>query len=566
MKVQDKPFPSLKNTASEEEGIAAKKIFSSLLLACKNISIYPPGHTTTLNTINLFHVQLFEFLNKYGALRLEVERDLITFKEGLISQGIPEEGSIHFALFQVGIRWLEFLPGIEPQESQGVLNILDRYSKLSGEADGDIVTALWEAEFPHLEYEVAEFSWVEDEEESKDISGLTREKAEGRIRTGYREEPEALDALDQTSLVLTEPEKATLKEMVRREEGEDWTSFLEILLDSLLQHREKENFNVILGVLSEEFKGSLARKDFIDSFKILYGLRHVLQICQAETPAAGQSLETFFLNISLESQATLTEIWSQLGSEDAGILGQVLKFLHPQAIDTLVSLLPQTQQTSLRQVLLDSIVLLASQDMGPLESALKKADETLIEKIIPVFVKLEGDQAMNTLMGLAGHPSAPVRHEAVRGIIRRDPARIKEIFYRIDNMDEATRLLILEQLGRVRDESVEDLILAYLPKLSFDKKEVEYLNACFKALGRCGSARSVPFLRETLFQGGVLFGFRRSALRKGAAIALVHLHSPEAERVLGDAGRSLNPSLRMVVGKIRRGLKPSGRSKGAKGK
>jgi hypothetical protein len=562
MKVQDRPFPSLKNTASEEEEIAAKKIFSSLLLVCKNISIYPPGHTTTIDSINLFHVHLREFLNKYGDLRFEIERDRITFKGAVISKGFPEEGSVHFALFQVGIRWLKFLPGIEIQELQGILNIIDKYSKLYAEADGDIVTDFWEAQFPHMEYEVAEFSWVEEKEEPKDISGLTQEKAVDQAPKDYRDEPDAMESLDldQASLVLTEKEIKILKEMIRREEGDDPASFLDVLLDSLLQHRDPENFKVILGVLSEEFKNSLIQKDFIDSFRILHGLRTVLDFCRAETPWAAQSLEAFFLNISLESRGPLVEVWGRLGSEDAGILGQVFKFFDPQAINTFIFLLPQTKSTSLRQILVDSILLLASQDMGLLERILNKADEKLIKNLVPVFVKLEGDQAMSYLMGLARHPSDQVRQEAVKGILRRDPARLKEIFDLIDNLEEGVRLLILEQMGRSRDESVEELILEYVQKLTFRKKDIDYLYACFKTLGKCGSARSIPFLRETLFKGGILPGFRITVHRRGAGTALVLLNNPEAEKVLKEAGRSLNPSLRIVVRKISRELPHNKRS------
>jgi hypothetical protein len=45
-------------------------------------------------------------------------------------------------------------------------------------------------------------------------------------------------------------------------------------------------------------------------------------------------------------------------------------------------------------------------------------------------------------------------------------------------------------------------------------------------------------------------GFWRSALRRGAAIALKTLEIPEAEQVLKDAGRSPFPGLRGIVSKV----------------
>ena len=551
MKNQKSQFPSLTHQPSEEEVIAVKRAFSSLLLACKNITIYPPGHATTLDSINLFHSQLTDFLKKYGALHLEIERDRITYKDEAVSKGLPEEGSLHFALFQVGIRWLKFLPEIEPEEIQGILNIFVKHSKISSDSDGDIVTAFWEAQFPHLEYEVAEFSWVEEREEAKDISSLIQGKTPGLASGEYRDQPDSMEilALDPSALMLTDKEKQILKDMIRREEGEDLTSFLDILLDSLLQHRDQENFKVISEVLSDEFKGSLIRKDFIDSFRILHGLRYVLDSCRTETPWAGQFLEKFLLNLSLESQAPLEEIWSSLGMEDAGILGQIFKFFSPQAIPLFVTFLPRTQSTAVRQVLVDSILLLASADMGPLKVILEKPDEGIMENLIPVLVRLEGEQAMDNLVDMALHSSAQVRQEAVKGIIRRDPARLKDLFSSIDSMEKEVRMLILEQLGRSRDTWVEDHLLDYLQKLPFNKKNTDYLEACFKTLGKCGSAHSVPYLRATLFKGGFFPTTRNTVFRKGAAAALTLLTLPEAEAVLEKARRSFNLGLRMIFRK-----------------
>jgi hypothetical protein len=128
----------------------------------------------------------------------------------------------------------------------------------------------------------------------------------------------------------------------------------------------------------------------------------------------------------------------------------------------------------------------------------------------------------------------------------------------IDDKDDSIRQLVLNQLGRSREETVEDLLLSYLSNIQFSKNEEKHLMLCFRTLGKCGSARSVSFLRDALFKGGWMPGFRRSALRRGAATALVALDLPEAELVLKDASRFLHPSLRSIVKKIKRESQYSG--------
>ena len=47
------------------------------------------------------------------------------------------------------------------------LLLINKYTKLSAEPEGDIVTAFWETPFPHMQYEVAELLWGGDEEAEK---------------------------------------------------------------------------------------------------------------------------------------------------------------------------------------------------------------------------------------------------------------------------------------------------------------------------------------------------------------------------------------------------------------
>lgn len=561
MKGPSKQSPSSVKHADGVELNAAKNIFFGMELVCKHLSFYPHNHTICTKSIYELHSLMGTFSPRYGTLRFEIERERIIYKDGLISEGAPQEGTLHFAFFHVGIRWLEFLGGIRLEEIRDILLILYNYCKITADSDGDIVTAFWKAQFPHLRYEVDEFSWFDDQDKTEDILDPHSEKKIEAPRTGYREVPGIQDfqALTHADVVLTAQEKAIIKETIHTEERENKSFYLEALMDSLLGYREKESFNVIIGVLTGEYTTALVQRDFIAAFKILHGLRSVLERFKREFPQGVPYLEAFFLNASRESHAALIEIWKQLDSEDAGILGQVLKLLHPQMIQTLCALLQLAQSVPLRQVLLDSIFFLASEDINPLESILNNEDEPLIEQLVPIISKLEGEKSLRCLIRLARHPAAHIRNMAIQRILLKDPERAKELIHAIDKMDKETRSLVLEQLGRTRDISVEENLLAYLRSIKFEKNEIDYLFLCFRTLGKCGSARSIPFLRETLLKGGLIPGFRKSALRTGAAIALLTMDLPEAEMVLQEASHSLNPGLRIAVGQVRQEFRPGRR-------
>jgi hypothetical protein len=555
MNIETNQMTPLTHIPSEDELNSAKRIYTGLLLVCKNLSLYPVGHSICINSTRQFHGRLLGFIKKYGNLKLEIERERIIAMGEAISSGLSDEGTLHFTLFRDGIRWIELMDGIGEDEINEILLILNKYMKLSAEPEGDIVTAFWEAQFPHLRYEVSEFSWGGDLEPGKGMSDLLNGKSMDLLSSRERDlsvtQPVEDPPIEEASLEVSQEEQILLQEMIKEEEKTDPTSYLDALLDSLLQHREMENLSIILDVLLEEFRGSLIRKDFCVPLRILQGLHYVLEISKVEMPWAVPSIEEFILNASgNDSLEPLKEIWNNIPSDDAETLQKIFKLLRPKAIQMLVLFLKKAQTEPLRRALLDSITFLASLDMSVLESILNSAEEGLIEKLVPIIINMDGKRSLKYLLKLSNHPSARVRHEAVKAICSRNPAGVKEIFSLIDDKDDAIRQMVLRQLGQSRDDAVEALLLSYLQKKKFSNNDGGHIIQCFRTLGKSGSLRSIPYLRETFLNRGWMPGFWRRSYRRGAAIALSELGMPEAEQLLEQARRSWYPALRGILKSI----------------
>ncbi|MGD0821356.1 MAG: HEAT repeat domain-containing protein [Desulfomonilia bacterium] len=566
-----------------EELEAAKKVIVTLLLARKNHSLYPENHTICMNVIAQLHTQLDTYLRKYGFLRLNIESDQLVSDGEIIHSESPEEGALPFTLFRDGIRWLEFTKGIDPEELKEFIKIINKYSILSDEPEGDIVTAFWETQFLHIKYEVADFSWGSEQDSDfpppfdtwdngsklfggdksaqREVDFTILSKKGDNVSVSLRENKlvdwETLTdpAIDQDSLLLTPEEKEIVKEMRCREEEANPTEYLDALFDSLLEHREQENFEIILEILEEEFKNALTRKDFDIMLKILQSLQYVLNTCTVEIPWASPLIEDFFLTVSSsQSLSPLLAIWPDIDSGQVAKIEQILKLLQPDAIHTLGIILLQNHSLQLRQMLVDVMISLASRDLRPLESLLKSQDEKLVEMLVNVCVKLKGDRPSKILMKLVRHTSTNVRQEAIKGLLQRGHTRIHDIFKLIDDKDETIRRLILRQMGKSRDHITEGLLLDYLEHRKFKSADGEHVIACFITLGQCGSSRSIPFLRRTLLGWGWMPTFWRAAHRNGAAIALSMLGMEEARQVLEGAGRCLYPSVRRIVRKVKKDL------------
>jgi hypothetical protein len=551
---EERQFKTMIPDIKREETEAARKIITSLLLARKNFSLYPEGHIIILNSIEQIHKHLESYVQKYGDLRLDVEKDQLLSQGEVIYSGPPEEGALPFTLFRDGIRWLEFTDGIDSGELTEFLKIINKYSTLSEEPEGDIVTAFWETQLSHIRYEVADFFWGPEQDTDLIAFPDPGEQASAlqKRSTSVDWTPLPDPPIDRVLIVLSPNDLGMIKEMVDLEEKGDPTTYLDALFDSLLQDREQDNFEIILEVLEEEFKSSLARKDFDIALKILQSLQYILDICAAEIPWAVPLIEDFVLTVSSsQSLKPLQDVWPDIDSGQIDTIRQILQLLQPEAIPTLGTILLQNQSAKIRQILVDVITLLASQDITPLESLVKHPDEKLMERLVHVFVNLDGESTTKILMKLVHHKSVYVRQEAVKGILKRGPVHMKDIFSLIDDKDEVIRRLILKHLGQTRDRVAEDLLLRYLENKKIDNADNGHIIACFTTLGQCGSSRSIPFLRRTLLGRGWLPAFGMSPHREGAAIGLSKMRSKEAQQVLEEAGRCLSLSVRRIVKKVR---------------
>ena len=550
MNPEDKQLRTMSPGITKEEAEAAKNVVVTLLLAKKNFSLYPEGHISIINSVNQFYKQLDAYLQKYGDLRFDIEKDQLLSQGEVIYSGPMEEGALPFTLFRDGIRWLEFMVGIDSPELMDFLKIIIKYTTLSDEPEGDIVTAFWETQLPHIRYEIADFFWGAEQEPdvmpTPDLDDKDRALRKEIKSVDWKPLPDP--PIDQASIVLTPEERGTIRDMVEVEEKGDPTGYLDALLDSLLQDREQDNFEIILEVLEEEFKGSLPRKDFDVALKILNSLQYVLDKCSAEIPWAVPLLEDFVLTVSSsQSLGPLQEVWANIDPGQFDKIKQILQLLQPEAISTLGTILLQNQSAKLRQILVEVITSLASRDMTPLESLLNNSDERLMERLVHVFVNLEGERTSKILMKLVHHSSPHVRQETVKELLQRGTSHTKEIFNLIDDKDDSVRRMILKQMGQTKNQAAEGFLREYLENRKFKSADRELVIACFTTLGRCGSARSIAFLRQTLFGKGWIPVFGKSAQREGAAIALSTMGIKESRQVLEEASRSLYPSVRRIA-------------------
>lgn len=550
---------------SKQQAEETKKLFNHILTTSKNFSLYPENHDVCKDSIKRLYEKLEGYIRKNGDITIEIEKNRVLCQNIEVQTGPSEEGTIFHILFRDGIGRLQFEDGIELTELQQVFSIVHKYSILVAEPQGDIITDFWETRFEHVQYKADDFfsEQTSDQTDSgpKTDATLSAGEDETAIQNAGKTFLSGGHDIDPEAFELSPREEIVLQEMVDREEAASVIQHLNMLLDMLLQYEEEQDFNVVLEVLTEEFKSSFGRHDFESALIILYGIREVLDSGRLSAPWAVQSLEALYEEISSNADCLkpLEDVWGMLDMQQVETLRQIFQYLNPPVINALVNLMIVPQPEEYGQILEEAVFVLVCKDMGCLESVINDSSEKKVAKLVPVISKLDNESSRKYLMKLARHSSALIRRKAIKTLLNEDGNKITAIFNFIDDTDDSIRRMVLSQMGKFKNESSENFLLQYLQNKKFSEAQSEHILECFKVLGKCGSSKSLPFLSKTLMNLDLMCGSKKSVYREGAAFALSAMDIPEARQIIAKAGRSFRPRLRKIAREAEKALFKGGR-------
>jgi hypothetical protein len=530
---------------------AIKDVIGAFLIVMRNYAFYPEEHPICQESITNVRTFMDAFLSNHDNLRLDVEKDRLVFRDEIVHQADPGEDNLGFLLFRDGIRWLEFEKGLKTEEISGFVKILNKYRLAQEDAEGDLVTALWEADFPSLKYKAVDIYW--DAEPLIDLSLIRPRAEEDHDVVEVQEEEEvvhlALPKMDSVLWKLTPEEMRQLREMIREEEKRDsMEDVLDMVLVILKDQRKEEDLAAVLEFLRDEFRDTLAQGEFRFALEFLTAIHESRRYFERDRPWGLPLLDHFFVGISsgkvLGALTQISPSLDMLDSDQMELLRHLLLLLSPAAILALGPMLLKIRSSSTQRQFMEIIGILAKRDIRPLERLLRRREEFMVQRLIDILGHLEGKKPTQILLKMVRHPSQRIRGRALMFLLDRNPKFLKKLFPFIEDPSSSIRQLMLERLGETKSKMAESLLLDYVQQQSVQRKDRQHLLACYKALGQCGSSDSLPVLRSALLSRGWMPGFARSVHRQGAAIALMEMGTQEANDILEKTGRSFLPGVR----------------------
>ncbi len=553
---------------------AVRGFLAAFSKAAKSFSLYPATHVISENLLSGLINNLTNFFQQCPSLKLTIDKDRISYKEIDVYQSNGREDFLVTPLFRDGIIWIEFRKGITAPELSFLLDKLHEYRTISDESEGDLVTALWQKNLPHIHYEAADVFWetqprldfshfdVSDSSKNQQQgpSGSRRSSADGEQQSGSEDtkDPSTLSIISKDvrrSLIpLTPSEKKQLQNLIKEEEHRNRSEdILDLLLIILEDEAEEEEFHSILELLVQEFEYILHHGEFRLAVKILNHLRKLSSEDAANKTWRDPLIDQYFERVSdAELLAVLKSYVAEFKSDDATrlkVFRQVLLMLRPKAVLTLGPLLSEVSSAALRRRLMEAIGILSKQDLKPLRQLLLAPDEQMVKQLVTIVGHLDGKDPQRLLLDMARHPSIDVRKEALKQLLNRNGCVQRSFFFLLEDSSDVIRREILHRLASERNPRSEDPLMEYLGQKVFNVSTNEHILACYDALGKCGSTRSIPLLKATLVEQSwwEIFNFGVSPHRQGAALALAALNNPEADKILMQATRSFFPPIKRAA-------------------
>ncbi len=514
--------------------------------AYRDLRLYPSGHPTARQALDGLTDRLGRHLEAHGPLVLDVEENGLVYDEQQVYVYDASRDNLAFLMFRDGIRSLSFRPGLDPNELEGFVSRLAHADDLDN-ADYDLVTALWEDDFAHIdctlvdlfmEGEVLTEGAIDDlrdvvftrlEEAKVDTSSDTpRVEVEGDVETVD------LKVTDLESLALTADEAARgdMAASLPTTTLEEFAVVLFEILGSYPWQIEEGDglYRALVTVVSAYVKtGDLEHIDFL--------IERVKEF-EAQGRCSPGFLGSILSNsITSEDLDQLLQRAGQVSAIETAQIQDFLSLVCQWVMPALLELLANTSDRAIRRGLL---ALLSAGDGVPgtmLSPLMADRRWYVIRNAVQLAAVSRDEMLMSDLERLTRYPEVRVRREVMRTVSAIGGAKAAQLLARsLADEDPSVRVLAAGGVGRLGGPEHEGLLLAQIGSRDFDARSPDEIGAFLGAYAALGREGAVPLL-DRLWRSK-LFDSHAPAVRIAAVKALGSIPGPVAQTALREAAKS----------------------------
>ncbi len=554
------------------------------------MKIFPSDHATVRNFVDQLTAKFADFLAVQQKLQVGIEEFTFTYEGRPVYSDEVAIKSLPFFFFKDGLHILYFYQGLDRQEVLDFLELIKNEAQRPAE-DSDIVAALWERDFPNIQY-YAPDEYLESrilaerrgaDLQRPDLPGLPEELAretievrvdtskltQGRIELDGEDREDVRKASDRAEAegpepgteptesretgerspaagmdpTLTEDELQALEKMVRSNRtisAEE--EYINLMVEIIFLEEDPAGCRASLDALLEYHFDRLQRGDFQVPVLIIQKVqelgRHV-----AGDPGKQALLESFLLRTV--SPKTVEAIKSLLEKKKALDWESLLGFfglLGPPALGLAADLYDVAPDGEARHKILGFIERTGAAQPGLLSALADPARPGLAREIVAILTRIPDRKGLPHLSTFLNFQNREVKLEVVHALGRiRDEMANRILLGFLKDPDEEVRIQAAMKLDPGEGGARVQQILREASAPEFRMKSLKEKEAILSFLGRTRSPEALAFLGQTLRRAPIFGSKKVLEMRLAAVAGLEGMATEEASVLLqkGAIGRTM---------------------------
>ena len=560
-----------------------RELFIVLGKALRAFQLYDENNPVRRRFVTSLREAFEQLWQELEGLNLSVEEHRLLLAGEAIYENSSRSDSLAFLLYKDGVRDLTFLPGIEGDELDKILGVLQRAKMLKTAESEDLLTMLWaeDLEFFKCQY-VAQFTegavipMAQAAEDRADLGQVLQGELEAaqaeRDAAGaaaVTEDGPAPPKIGQDFSPLRyalEPEekeqlrRALASEMARDVRHDVFAALFDRLEDSEHPERKSE----ILKILRELIPSLLSQ----GAIEAVAGILDELAGIRAEPGVLDEvhQMECDVLLDDLSSAETLEELVRALqdGTVDVPVevLGQFLRFLRAGALPVLLGAAEQEEISGLKDTLRSAVHGIAMKNPEAVLALLQDVNPVVTSGAVRLIGRMGLADAAPKLAGLMVHPDADVRLALVEAAqMLREGALTETLIGALSDTDGDVRVAAARALVTLGHEEAGPALKELVTGKEIRQADLTEKIAIFESYGVLGGAEAAGVLNELLNKKS-FFGQREpSEIRASAARALGKSGLPGSEEALrtaqGDEDAVVRTAVRQAIQGVEQGVEPA---------
>jgi HEAT repeat protein len=509
-------------------------------------------------------------------LVLQVEEDRILLSGSEIYASPNRAESLAFLFFKDGVRQMIFLPGLEDEELDKFLGVLQRARKLLPEGD-DLLTVLWEADLHFFQYQYvdflaegvslpeagpgndqSDFQNVLDGEAAEEEDDDATEAEAGEAGEANEDAPKTAskDDFNPTLYSLDPKEKKTLREELEKELKRDLRGdVLAALFDRLEEPENPARQSEIIGVLGTLLPNFLSRGALVGATQILEELRRMESMpgVFGETQLAESGALLDEVSAAEAVHELIQALYDGSIRASPAQLGGFLRFLRSGALAPLLRSSETVDHKELQAVLREAVKGIAERNRSAVVRLLDEEDAVIASGAARLAGEMQIAEAGPSLAGLLAHPAAEVRLAAVEAAITlKASTAAGALQHTLEDPEREVRIAAARAMGVLKYRPAAARFAQIVGGKDIRTADISEKVAFFEAYGLLAEDEAVETLDKLLNGKGFLGKREPSEIRAAAALALGKVPGAGARAALQKGVQAEDPIVRSAVNRALR--------------